>query len=182
MEKSLYVFTIELLEAKPKIWRRFYVPSTIDLERFHNIIQTVMGWESSHLFAFIVKEQRYMPEESDGGTLEPCEHLLSQVVSQKGEVMSYIYDMGDNWEHKLILDDPKFTSPDGKREIGCLDGARACPPEDIGGIYGYKHLCKVMANPKHKEYKKMRDWLTTDQPYDPELFDLKVMNNRLSIV
>ncbi|MDR3077405.1 MAG: plasmid pRiA4b ORF-3 family protein, partial [Planctomycetota bacterium] len=158
MEKSLYLFTIVLLYAEPKIWRRFHVPSTMNLERFHEIIQIVMGWYNYHLYEFIVKGRRFMPGDVDGEALEPCEHRLADVVSRKGEVMGYCYDMGDNWEHKIKLDDPNFIPPDAKRKIRCLDGARACPPEDTGGVPGYFHFCEVVADPAHEDYEQLNEW------------------------
>lgn len=155
----------------------------MNLERFHSIIQIVMGWDNYHLYEFIVKEQRFMPGDIDGEALEPCEHRLSDVVTRKGEVMTYCYNMGDNWEHKLKLEDTMFVSPDAKRNIGCLEGARACPPEDIGGVSGYYRFCEAMADPGHEDFEELSGWYGevygTDQPYDSEHFVLKEINRQL---
>lgn len=183
MYKQLYLFRIELLYTEPTIWRRFYVPAAMNLERFHHIIQIVMGWENYHLYEFIAKEQRFMPGDIDGEALEPSEYRLSEIVTRKGEVMQYYYDMGDNWEHKLKLEDAMFVPPDPKRHIGCLEGVRACPPEDTGGIPGYYRFCEVMADPGHEDYEDLSGWYRevygTDKPYDSECFDLKAVNRQL---
>jgi hypothetical protein len=51
----------------------------------------------------------------------------------------------------------------------CLDGMRACPPEDCGGAMGYADLLEVIKRPKHKEYKSMMEWL--GGKFNPEAFD-----------
>jgi hypothetical protein len=48
------VLRIELKEIKPAIWRRFIVPSDITLDRLHDIIQIVMGFNDSHLHEFVI--------------------------------------------------------------------------------------------------------------------------------
>jgi hypothetical protein len=47
MKQSLQ-FKIELFGTKKPVWRRFIVPETISLKKFHEIIQVVMGWENYH--------------------------------------------------------------------------------------------------------------------------------------
>jgi len=56
-------------------------------------------------------------------------------------VFIYRYDFGDNWEHVITVED--FTD-DGKFDLHggayVTDGARACPPEDVGGTCGYHNF------------------------------------------
>jgi len=61
-----------------------------------------------------------------------------------------------------------------KCAIECLEGARACPPEDLGSIPGYYEFCKAMRNPSHKEHEGYMDWY--GGVYDPEKFDAEEMN------
>ena len=58
----------------------------------------------------------------------------------------------------------------GARYPLCLEGERACPPEDVGGTYGYQEYVKAMANPRHKRHKEFLEW---SGPFDPEKFDAK---------
>jgi hypothetical protein len=59
----------------------------------------------------------------------------------------------------------------------CFDGENACPPEDVGGVGGYKEFCKIMLSPKHKQRKAMRllwygfDPDDTTTPFNPSDFD-----------
>ena len=50
----------------------------------------------------------------------------------------------------------------------CIAGARACPPEDCGGIGGYANLLKIIMDLDHKEYEEMIEWAGGD--FDPEHF------------
>ncbi len=59
----------------------------------------------------------------------------------------------------------------------CLDGKRACPPEDCGGIWGYTDLLQTIQNPDSEEYEEMLEWLGGE--FDPEAFDLEAINEAL---
>ena len=51
----------------------------------------------------------------------------------------------------------------------CLNGSRACPPEDCGGVWGYEQLLGIISNPEHEEHETMMEWLGGE--FDPENFD-----------
>ena len=51
----------------------------------------------------------------------------------------------------------------------CLEGERACPPEDGGGAYGYAGFLAALGDPAHPEHDAMREWI--GKPFDPEKFD-----------
>jgi len=61
----------------------------------------------------------------------------------------------------------------GEKYPRCVDGARACPPEDCGGEPGYARLVEVLANPKHKEFKETKTWAGGD--WHPERFDKRTL-------
>jgi len=56
---------------------------------------------------------------------------------QPGDRADYEYDFGDSWKHEIVLEQVGSRLPNGQRPI-CLEGARACPPEDCGGSTGMK--------------------------------------------
>jgi hypothetical protein len=60
----------------------------------------------------------------------------------------------------------------------CIEGARACPPEDCGGPYAFMHLLEVLADKKDPEYKEMKSWV--GRTYDPQKFDLEKVNKQLT--
>jgi hypothetical protein len=88
----------------------------------------------------------------------------------------YIYDFGDDWVHVLLLE--KILPWDPEAELPrCIKGKRACPPEDVGGPYGYADFLEVLADPEHPDHQEMVEWI--GGPFDPEAFDMKAVNTAL---
>ena len=52
----------------------------------------------------------------------------------------------------------------------CLEGERACPPEDCGGPSGYVDYLAALTDPEHEEHGQMLEWRG---PFDSEAFDAK---------
>jgi hypothetical protein len=68
---------------------------------------------------------------------------LDSLIKQKGRSFHYRYDFGDNWEHEFILEENRYFNPNLREELVCLEGMRACPPEDVGGVSGYYEFCLI---------------------------------------
>ena len=177
----IYQLNVVLLGAKPSIWRRLQVPGNANLGWLHAVLQVAMGWTNSHLHQFRLGEDcysdtssHYAEFEGDQEILEEHKFALQQLVSKEKDRLVYEYDFGDSWGHDVVVE--KILPPDGGVSKGalCLDGARACPPEDCGGIWGYANLIKVLKNRKHPEHKSMKEWL--GRPLDAEAFDLGKTN------
>jgi hypothetical protein len=173
--KTIYQFRVNLLEIKPTIWRRFQIKDCF-LGDLHWHIQGAFGWTNSHLHDFDIGSDRYgIPSEIDDPNYPECKDslttLLSDILPKDGKrfVFKYTYDMGDNWEHEVLFEGVVKPSRKIKYPI-CLEGERACPPEDCGGEMGYEHLLEVLADPKHEEYLDLRQWAGD---FDPDRFDAK---------
>jgi hypothetical protein len=157
---------VVLLGAEPLIWRRLQVSGNASLGWLHAVLQTAMGWTNSHLHHFLTSDARYAdPRHNEdmgfGDVPERDENkaTLMQVAPGAGASFGYEYDFGDSWEHEIIVE--KILPPDPKAAATglCLDGARACPPEDCGGIWGYVNLLRILKNRKHPEHKDMKAWV-----------------------
>jgi len=175
MDKKHYLLRIRLLGIEPEIWRRFVVPLDITLDRLHDVIQIVMGWTDSHLHEFTIGKKRYTeyPESTEDG-LECGKYCLGDLIKQKGRNFRYLYDFGDSWEHELILEDNRYVYPELQSAVECLDGARACPPEDVGSISGYYEFCEAVKDPKHEEHESYLVWCGGE--YDREKFSAGEVN------
>lgn len=174
----IYQLKITLKDSRPPIWRRFQVRSDVTLAKLHRIIQEVMGWFDGHLHQFIVGRIYYgVPDPDDlSETRDERKVRLDQILSVAGRRIVYEYDFGDGWEHTIVLE--KILAPDSKaRYPRCLDGARACPPEDCGGIYGYADFLEAIGNPEHEEHEEMLEWIGGE--FDPEEFDIVLANRGL---
>ncbi len=55
-----------------------------------------------------------------------------------------------------------------RRYPKCVDGARACPPEDCGGPHGYYLFLQIIADPDNEEYEEMLAWVGGN--FEPEHF------------
>jgi hypothetical protein len=172
---TVYQLKIVLSDVRPQIWRRVQVPADIPLYELHLVLQAAMGWTNSNLHSFTFGERRYtMPYEP--GDLEELRMedeqtmCLSELITEPKQTFLYDYDFGDNWDHVVTLEKILPAAPAVKYPL-CLDGKRACPPEDCGGIWGYANLLKILRNPAHEEYKEMRAW--AGRKFDPEVFDVE---------
>ena len=97
--------------------------------------------------------------------------FLSQVVLWRNRPFSftYTYDFGDEWRHTITVQKVVPVSKKMKYPV-CLDGSRACPPEDCGGIFSYGFLLETLANPASENYDETVEWLSE---FDPAAFDAK---------
>jgi len=176
---DIYQFKITLYESRPPIWRRVQVSSDISLHRLHKIIQTVMGWEDYHLHKFIVGDSCYGEPDPyyDSDMDDDKKVRLSEVVLGEGHWFDYEYDFGDSWLHRVLME--KTLQPEsGMKYPRLIKGKRACPPEDVGGMWGYEEFLEAIRDPGHPEHKDMLDWAGDE--FDPEEFDIDEINQQLA--
>jgi hypothetical protein len=173
-----YLLKIKLLGVRPPVWRRFVVPKDIMLSQLHDVIQIVMGWTDSHLHQFLIDGKRYTksPEWPIDGYEEKT-YRLGSLVKGNGSTFQYRYDFGDEWRHDLIVEDDDYLLPEAAEVFTCLNGKRACPPEDVGGVYGYLELCEALQDPDHEERDHWVEWIGDD--FDSEYFNLEEVNAQL---
>jgi pRiA4b ORF-3-like protein len=176
----LYQLKVTLNGTRPPVWRRILVPGDTTLRQLHDILQIVMGWTDSHLHQFISNGAYYGATEYDeGGELEMLpeqRYRLSQIAPEPGARFVYAYDFGDGWDHAVVVE--KIVSPEpGARYPRCVAGKRACPPEDVGGVWGYEAFLKAIRNRRHPEHHEYLEWVGGQ--FDPEAFDLEQVNAQL---
>ena len=177
----VYQLHIQLAYIEPPIWRRIVVSGQITLFGLHQMLQVVIGWENSHLHQFIVGKTYYgEPDPEYGDTMKDDRRVrLRTIAREEGASFIYEYDFGDGWRHVITVED---LQPLNEYMIvpRCLDGARACPPEDCGGIGGYTHLLEALRDRRHPEHKELRAWV--GKHYDPELFSVQQVNSALGML
>ena len=178
-----YRIRVDLDDAKPPIWRELDVASDLTLDRLHGILQTTMGWTDSHLHEFASGDsatdrlaEHYRPQQSIDNDLEGIDETtvgLDELLVEPGDRLFYGYDFGDDWAHTICLEEIRPREPEQPTAV-CLAGARACPPEDCGGIWGYHNLLKALRDPKGPGREELLEWVGPD--FDPELFDRVQVN------
>jgi hypothetical protein len=171
-ESQVYQIKITLSGSEPAIWRRFLIEPSANLFKLHQAIQNIMGWTNSHMHQYRKGKIFYgkLDEEDEN------KFKIFQVFDKLKAKLVYEYDMGDGWEHILVLE--KILPREDKIKYPiCLEGAMACPPEDCGGIYGFYNLLEIIKNPDHEEHEDMMEWMGDD--FDPEEFNLDAINQDL---
>lgn len=173
---TVYQFKITLVGSKPPIWRRIQVKDGT-LNELHEHIQTAMGWTNSHLHDFKIGSQLYSDSKlfdddfGDSETLDSTTTRISEIVPpQKRKFRFYYeYDFGDGWEHEILLE-KSFEPEAGVAYPRCLEGERACPPEDVGGIWGYYDFLDAINDPKHERHAEFMEW---GEGFDPGEFSVE---------
>ena len=167
--------TVTLRHITPPIWRKLHLPAEIPLDLLHGALQIAFGWDGSHLHDFRLGALRFAPPDENDELLAVDEQgaPLGALVAGK-ERLVYEYDFGDGWEHEIVASP---ALPQGEA-IVCVEGARACPPEDCGGPPGYQHLVEAIADKAHPEHAELRKW--AGRAWSPEKLDLVAVNKKLA--
>jgi hypothetical protein len=174
---NIYQIKITLQNIEPPIWRRIQVPESIPLDELHSILQIVMGWDDYHMHAFRAGKVTYgEPTPYDPGDIEDEYNVPLGSIAHKGDTIIYEYDFGDGWEHELKIE--KTLPPElNVNYPHCMEGERACPPEDCGGPWGYNNMLEAINNPQHEEHEEFLEWLHGG--YDPEYFNVDEVNEAI---
>ena len=170
---DIAILRIELEDIEPLIWRRIAVRTSMNLKAVHRVIQAAMGWLDCHLWEFTANERKYsvlIPNDPDWNARinNAATTKLSALLATGVEGISYIYDIGDNWQHRIIIEKLKSAEP-GVLYPQFLGGERRCPPEDCGGFPGYYDFLNNIASKQSKKRKAALDWYGA--PYDPDEID-----------
>ena len=180
-EPDLLLLHIELKWVEPTVWRRVAVPENITLDTLHTVIQIAIGWDDDHLHEFEIAGENYGIPDPDGWgppvNSEVKKALLKALNGKRS--FRYLYDFGDGWDHRVKVG-KRLPAAAYPQVPYCVEGANACPPEDIGGWPGYFEFLEVMADPSHPEYENMLEWHGDD--FDPTAFDVERVNQRLKNV
>ena len=171
--RRLFQFKITLRGAEPAIWRRIQVLDDT-LDRLHEHLQTAMGWTNSHLNEFMIQGRRcgdpeLLDEDFDAAScIDSRQTMMSAVLAVEAAPLpfEYRYDVGDGWVHDVIFEGSPRLQP-GVVYPQCLEGERACPPEDVGGLPGYENYLVAMADSGHPQHEEKLNWKGA---FDPDSF------------
>ena len=152
---------VQLREAFPPVWRRLEVASDLGLDDLHDVLQVAFGWQDYHLYrfttgpehdpgvAFACAADLAEAFEGDEG-LPTWDVRIDELLGEAGERLYYQYDYGDNWWLTLEVEDVvDGRVPPGRAVL--VEGAGAGPPEDCGGVGGYRMIAAA-ADPAHPDH------------------------------
>ncbi|MHB8882983.1 MAG: plasmid pRiA4b ORF-3 family protein [Thermodesulfovibrionales bacterium] len=173
--EQVYQFKVTLQEISPTIWRRIRVPAEYSFWDLHVAIQDVFGWTDSHLHEFRMKNPKTgrkvaigIPDEDFGAKVSfGWKKKIADFFTLANSKAEYIYDFGDDWQHIILLEEI-LPAKKGIDYPLCVDGERACPPEDCGGPHGYEDFLNIIMDPGNEEHEEMLDWAGGE--FHPEHF------------
>jgi hypothetical protein len=188
-ETLIYRVRVDLEDASPPIWRRLDLRSDLTLDAVHQVLQAAFGWTDSHLHRFALGDSVFdlnaelflcpwdVEEGEDEGV--PAKDVkLDETLAEPGDVLRYCYDYGDSWDLTIKLERVLGPADHQVAAALCVDGRRAAPPEDCGGLRTAEDLAEVLDDPAHFDLNEINQALTnpyvqlTDAGVDPRLRDL----------
>jgi hypothetical protein len=135
-----------------------------------------MGWTNSHLHFFEINKNYYESKDNEffeiddsNDSLDASEYKIKDLLGINTKCI-YIYDFGDNWEHKIKVE--KILEEDSRKKPFCVKLVGNCPPEDCGGIWGYYRNLEILSDPKNPEYEEVKDWMGTEYNEEMTLEDI----------
>ena len=164
---NVITMKVTLRGTKPPVWRRLAMLGTMTLGDLHRAIQAAMGWHDSHLHAFDIGGEEFGDQGTVDGVSDEDIVTLNGLLRSPVVRFTYIYDFGDNWEHEVLFEKCVPAAP-GQRYPACIKGKGACPPEDVGGVWGYAEYLEALSDPYHEQHEEVLDW---GGPFDPDAFD-----------
>lgn len=164
-ELTIYRVRVDLDDARPPIWRRLDLRSDVTLDVLHQVLQAAFGWDDYHLHRFSLGGAPFEPgsqvflcdydadnPESDDDDDGPraSQVRLDETLQNPGDKLRYVYDYGDAWELTLQLEQV-VTALDVSPTAILVEGERAAPPEDCGGLIDAEQLAQVLDDPARFE-------------------------------
>ncbi len=190
MKNSRYQIKVTLKGIRPPIWRRLLIPADCTMDALHCAIQIAMGWSDGHLYAFRTKNRCLeIPDPDDmwdaswsnSPKPEDSAGVLFSNIVWGNKQLTYVYDFGDGWDHSILIEKTLETDDISTHRAECMEGKRACPPEDCGGPWGYQNLLNMLAMPEHErdeDEKAFVKWIGSG--WAAEAFNLDEINQALS--
>ena len=102
-----------------------------------------------------------------GDFLDARKARLGDVLGTK--TLKYLYDFGDGWEHTIKVE--RLIDPEsGILYPRLIEAKGHCPPEDIGGPWGYGEFLEAIADPSHERHRELKEWFADD--FNPHVVDV----------
>ena len=165
---------ITLKGIYPKVTRKMEVRTNTILDDLHCYIQAAMGWEDLHWWMFKAlrygKITEWCPEPgSDLPRLNSNDTIFDVMNFLDGkQEFTYTYDFGDTWIHRIRIGSKIKPANEDRHYPYLVSGNRHCPPEDIGGTWGYDDFLKAFDDPNSSYREVLPHYFDGTTIWDPE--------------
>lgn len=144
------IVEVTLVGTRPVVRRLISIPYSLPLNRFHSILQLVMGWEEREAHVFMGGDlMAGDPDEINFADAEDESQVtLDELIPFVGAEAFYFYDFEKEWRHRLRLLDLESTTD----EITLLKGTGRSPEEGarLGGYIEKKRTSSAAGRNKAK--------------------------------
>lgn len=139
--RGIHVIDV-FLRGAPTPWRRLEVPSTITLERLHEVLQETFGWDNwgPHSFLSVYGEFGGPVRPGSRAAKREAERLdesgvtLAQIAGKEGVWIAYEYGYRDEWLVDIRVERIRPAAP-GVAYPRCTGGHGEDTPGDLyGGV------------------------------------------------
>ena len=185
-----YILYISIEQCPVKVFRRLRVPSNLWLGNLSEMLIPAVGWAGYHLSQYTqgnvdytsksnIDENERLGFDFNHRQIDEMSVTVEDVLPLKGSKIIWEYDFGDSWIHNI-----KVTSisdePCAAEDIQVTSGKGACPPEDVGGVWGYARMLDVLSGKVDdpEEKASFEEWLGLEkgERFDPDEFDPSIAN------
>lgn len=185
-----YTIYVSIEDCPVKVFRRIKVPSNLWLGNLSHILIDAIGWEGYHLWQFTEGDVNYtsmanIEDREKNGLYFHCRQVddmtvtVADVLPRKGSKITFEYDFGDSWTHNVRVSSIS-DEPCDPFDIQVISGKGACPPEDVGGVWGYARMLDILSGKidDPKEKASYEEWLGLEkgEKFDAERFDIEWAN------
>lgn len=192
--EQLLALDIELVGAHVPTWRRVIVPAIYPVDELHFIIMLLFDWTGTGSYCFqrgpIVYEYPDSPavqvpsvRRSGNRHLDSTRYTMLDLFPEQDASADYFYDVGDIWRLTIqrVGDMVGSEYPFSMIPV-CYEGEGNNPPEDVGGVEGYKDLCKDLGDANSPDHQSARMYMELEegQEFNPAFFDLEDANYLLA--
>ena len=177
-EDQILQLRLVVAGCRPPIWRRILVRETLWLSRLHDTIQLIFDWYDYQTHAFTAGDQRL------GNPLKREEFVIADdrdvtlrdIDLVTKEHITYGYHFGDGWQVDIFVE--KHSAPVKGKTYPCvIEGERAGPPEDCGGLDAFHDMLACIQEPHTELGREWIEWLGPD--YDAARCDVVALNKAL---
>lgn len=105
---SGYTVKISIEDTHPPVWRRIIIPEHISFYDLHEIIQIIFDWQDAHLHDFTFPNSDIcisLPEAATFETPLSEKNTMIDEFIHDYKWIRYTYDFGDDWRHKIVLEE-----------------------------------------------------------------------------
>lgn len=180
-QRYLYTLDVTLKGSPRKVYRQLTIPSDLSLEHLGEVLVSAVGWEGYHLNQFVKDRNCYLLPDEYGHVdygYDARQYTIGDLLKRVGFKIQWEYDFGDSWTHELKLLEKVALDKEDDVEVTLVKATGACPPEDCGGVGGYRYLLNTLKNPESEEYEEMVGWLGGG--FDPKAFNLSAARQRIA--